>query len=77
MRTLLHRWPQKMCSLLFSGAVRLVLAVLPAIVFLVEGCGNPTAAPAIPSPEVEVASVVQKDVPIFSEWVATLNAEDV
>jgi hypothetical protein len=45
--------------------------------FLVEGCGNPTAAPAIPSPEVEVASVVQKDVPIFSEWVATLNAEDV
>jgi multidrug efflux pump subunit AcrA (membrane-fusion protein) len=34
---------------------------------------NPTAAPAIPSPEVEVASVVRKDVPIFSEWVATLD----
>jgi membrane fusion protein (multidrug efflux system) len=54
-------------------AARHVLAVLPAAVFLVAGCGGPKAAPAIPSPEVEVASVVQKDVPIFSEWVATLD----
>src|SRR6266478_3385145 len=34
---------------------------------------QPKVAPAIPSPEVEVASAVQKDVPIFSEWVATLD----
>jgi RND family efflux transporter MFP subunit len=40
---------------------------------MAAGCGSPKAAPAIPSPEVEVASVVQKDVPIFSEWVATLD----
>jgi len=43
------------------------------MVSLVAGCGSPKAAPAVPSPEVEVASVVQKDVPIFSEWVATLD----
>jgi membrane fusion protein (multidrug efflux system) len=30
-------------------------------------------APAVPRPEVEVASVFQKDVPIVSEWVATLD----
>jgi len=72
MRTLPDRWAPKTCSSLFRATARLVLAVLPAIVFLAAGCGNPTAAPAIPSPEVEVASVLQKDVRIFSEWVATL-----
>src|SRR6202050_150501 len=36
-------------------------------------CGRTSAAPAIPSPEVEVATVLQKDVPIVSEWVATLD----
>ena len=46
----------------FRAAARLILAVPPATVFLAAGCGNPKAAPAIPSPEVEVASVVQKDV---------------
>jgi RND family efflux transporter MFP subunit len=73
MRTLPHHWPPEFRSSLFRAAARLVLAVLPGTVFLVAGCGNPKAAPAIPSPEVEVASVLQKDVPIFSEWVATLD----
>jgi hypothetical protein len=52
---------------------RLVLAVLLATVSTAVGCGKSNAAPAIPAPEVEVATVVQKDVPIFSEWVATLD----
>src|SRR6266849_3528196 len=73
MRTLPHPWPPEIRSSLCRAAARLVLAVLPAIVFLVEGCGNPTAAPAPPSLEVEVASVLQKDVPIVSEWVAPLD----
>jgi membrane fusion protein (multidrug efflux system) len=42
-------------------------------VSFVVGCGKTIAAPAVPVPEVEVASIVQKDVPIFSEWVATLD----
>jgi membrane fusion protein (multidrug efflux system) len=49
------------------------LAVFTAAVCSVTGCGGPKAAPAIPRPEVEVASVLQKDVPIVSEWVATLD----
>src|SRR3984885_13672191 len=36
-------------------------------------CGRTSAAPAIPSPELEVAAVLQKDVPIVSEWGATLD----
>src|ERR1700719_4071352 len=54
-------------------AARLVLFLLPVTVVFVAGCESPKAASPIPSPEVEVASVVQKDVPIFSEWVATLD----
>jgi RND family efflux transporter MFP subunit len=52
---------------------RLVLFLLPVTVVFVAGCGSPKAASPLPSPEVEVASVVQKDVPIYSEWVATLD----
>jgi RND family efflux transporter MFP subunit len=73
MRTLPHPWPPQIHSSLFRAAARLVLAVLPGAVFLAAGCGSPNAAPAIPSTEVEVASVLQKDVPIVSEWVATLD----
>jgi RND family efflux transporter MFP subunit len=73
MRTLPHRRPPEIHSSLFRAAARLVLVLLPATVFLAAGCGNPKAAAGIPSPEVEVAGVVQKDVPIFSEWVATLD----
>jgi len=73
MRTRSHRWPVKIQRSLFSAASRHVLAVLPTAAFLVAGCDSPKAARAVPSPEVEVASVLQKDVPIFSEWVATLD----
>jgi RND family efflux transporter MFP subunit len=56
-----------------TAVSQLVLAVLLATVSTAVGCGKTNAAPAIPAPEVEVASVVQKDVPIVSEWVATLD----
>jgi RND family efflux transporter MFP subunit len=54
-------------------AAPLALFLLPATVIFGAGCGSPKAAPSIPSPEVEVATVIQKDVPIYSEWVATLD----
>jgi membrane fusion protein (multidrug efflux system) len=44
---------------------------LSATVFTAAGCGSPKAVSAIPSPEVELASVLQKDAPSLSEWVAT------
>jgi len=69
-----HRHCQEGMGCLPCGpASRLVLAVLLATVSTAVGCGKTNAAPAFPAPEVEVASVVQKDVPIVSEWVATLD----
>ena len=73
MRTLPHSWPPEIRTPLFSMAARLVLVVLSATALIAVGCDSPKAAPAVRSPEVEVASVLQKDVPIFSEWVATLD----
>jgi membrane fusion protein (multidrug efflux system) len=38
------------------------------------GCSNATSAPKPPDPPtVEVAEVVQRDVPIYSEWIGTLD----
>jgi RND family efflux transporter MFP subunit len=73
MRTRPHCWPPEIRSSRFRVAARLVLVLLSANALIAAGCGSPKAAPAVPSPEVEVASVLQKDVPIFSEWVATLD----
>jgi RND family efflux transporter MFP subunit len=73
MHIMLSHRPLTVANIPLRAAARFVLVLLPATVFLAAGCRNPNAAPAIPSPEVEVASVVQKDVPIYSEWVATLD----
>jgi len=37
------------------------------------GCEHPQAAPAARPPVVEVAQVIQKDVPLYGEWIGTLN----
>src|SRR5579871_4690903 len=47
-----------------------------AIVITVTGCSGRTSAagaPQMPPPEVEVARVEQKDVPIYHEWIGTLD----
>src|SRR5580704_16273503 len=54
-------------------AARHILTLLPVTILLAAGCGKPNAVSPMQSPDVEVASVVQKDVPILSEWVATLD----
>jgi RND family efflux transporter MFP subunit len=38
-----------------------------------SSCNRGRAATATATPEVEVATVEQRDVPVFSEWVATLD----
>jgi len=68
-----HRGPAAIPGLSCTAVSRLALAVLLATVSTAVGCGKTNAASAVPAPEVEVATVVQKDVPIFSEWVATLD----
>jgi RND family efflux transporter MFP subunit len=44
-----------------------------SILVLVEGCSAGKAAPASPPTSVEVATVLQQDTPIYSEWVAVLD----
>jgi membrane fusion protein (multidrug efflux system) len=53
-----------------SGAVFLAVAALG---IFVSGCNKLQATTATPVPEVEVATVEQRDVPVYSEWVATLD----
>jgi RND family efflux transporter MFP subunit len=73
MDTLPRRRSPVIHGTLFPVAARHILTLLPVTMLLAAGCGKPNAVPAMRSPEVEVASVVQKDVPIFTEWVATLD----
>jgi len=68
-----HHAPAAVPSLSCNAASRLVLALLLATVSSAVGCGKTNAASAIPASEVEVATIAQKDVPVFSEWVATLD----
>src|ERR1700732_2281565 len=51
---------------------------IPAVLLLLLtatacGRGNVRAAASPPAPEVRVAPVIQQDVPLYSEWVATLD----
>lgn len=62
----------KKAALQVAGS-RAILAMLTLCSGLWMGCRNPNAAAPPPPAEVEVAAVSQKDVPIYSEWVATLD----
>jgi membrane fusion protein, multidrug efflux system len=51
----------------------LALLVLAALLFHIASCGKQEEKPQAGPPEVLVAEVKQKDIPVFEEWVATLN----
>jgi membrane fusion protein (multidrug efflux system) len=53
-----------------TGAVFLAVAALG---IFASGCNKIQATTAVSVPEVEVATVEQRDVPVFNEWVATLD----
>src|SRR5882762_6819855 len=56
-----------------EGAKLPTVVLTVALGIFVSGCNKGQAATATPTPEVEVATVEQRDVPVFSEWVATLD----
>src|SRR5258708_11263317 len=58
-----------------SAVISKIFLALPAMVAwsILPGCQSEKAAGPPPPAEVEVVSVVQKDVPIYGEWVATLD----
>jgi membrane fusion protein (multidrug efflux system) len=54
-----------------------IATMLLSMLFLLTGtgCEEKEAAPSPTPPEVEVSDVVQRDVPIYQEWVAQLNGQ--
>jgi RND family efflux transporter MFP subunit len=48
-------------------------ALLCGSLVILGGCGGGKAASPVPPPTVEVATVIQRDTPIYSDWVATLD----
>src|ERR1700735_4054311 len=62
-----------------TGNVRLIIiwigvAVSLAIILTLSGCTTSAAsAPQMTPPEVEVVTVEQKDIPIYREWIGTLD----
>jgi membrane fusion protein, multidrug efflux system len=57
----------------WSTTVRKTLAALAAVGVALAGCGQHRPPGAPEPPAVLVTSVVQRDVPIYREWVAQLN----
>lgn len=57
----------------FVSTKVLLLILLACLILGMLGCGRTQASAQPPRPEVTVAPVVQQDVPVFSEWVATLD----
>ena len=55
-----------------GASAPLMVSVLSAVSVL-AGCGGRAAGPPMAPPEVKVMAVAQRDVPIVSEWVATLD----
>jgi RND family efflux transporter MFP subunit len=55
-------------------AIWLTVALLGMDLLVSAGCSKGTqAASAPPAPEVEVVQVVERDVPIYNEWIGTLD----
>jgi RND family efflux transporter MFP subunit len=65
--------PRKCRSARSAGLASLFLTAVLLVVFFPAGCGGRAAAPSGAPPEVRVTAVAQRDVPIVSEWVATLD----
>ena len=51
--------------------VIVLFAFLAMSIFLASGCSKPKEAP--PPPVVEVMTVIQKDVPVYKEWIGTID----
>lgn len=57
----------------FADAAAFFVVGALSVVSLLAGCGGKAAGPPGAAPEVKVIAVTQRDVPIVSEWVATLD----
>lgn len=55
-----------------SPAAR-IFSICVLITNLLNGCGKTDHSPPPPPPKVDVIEVIQKDVPIYQEWIGTLD----
>jgi membrane fusion protein (multidrug efflux system) len=56
-----------------KGACGFILAIWMAVISLAGCTEEKKAAAPPPPPEVEVAEVIQRDVPVYQEWVASMD----
>jgi membrane fusion protein (multidrug efflux system) len=56
-------WPARPYLIILASLLALTLT----------GCSKKEAAPAAAPPEVEVTGVIQQDVPLYTEWISTLD----
>ena len=56
----------------FSSRAGILLGGLTMVAIAIGGCGKPEA-PQMPPPEVLVAPVAQRNVPVYSDWVGTIE----
>ena len=57
----------------FVSAKVLLFVFLALFTLAMIGCGRTQATAPPPAPEVRVSPVIQQDVPVYSEWVATMD----
>src|SRR6266850_1879149 len=73
MLMILEKGTSRLRSLPRGRSTSPTVALTLALGIFVSGCNKGQAAAAIPTPEVEVATVETRDVPMYGEWVATLD----
>ncbi len=70
-----HNWPKLRTAVhLGRGSAQILLVVIAAALTLIEaGCKTTSTVASIPppAPHVVVATVVERDVPLYSEWIGT------
>jgi RND family efflux transporter MFP subunit len=68
------RQPRGGCPETYRARTLCLSCALLALVLLGSGCkGKNVSAATAPPPNVQVAGVVQQDVPVYHEWIATLD----
>src|SRR6267142_2330340 len=73
MLMILEKGTSRLRSLPRGRSTSPTVALTLALGIFVSGCNKGQAATATPAPEVEVATVETRDVPVYKEWVATLD----
>jgi len=73
MLMILEKGTSRLRSLPRGRSTSPTVALTLALGIFVSGCSRGQATTAVPAPEVQVTTVEARDVPMYGEWVATLD----